>query len=303
VVKRKHAGVSRGPPPALITKSEKAFPPQFPAFSPAIDNGNRKVMPESYARRLCQKIMPEDYAKRLCQKIMEDKFNELVNQLRAALGDNLVALVAYGSAIAAPGNVKKSDYQTMIVAVRLGAADLNKARPAVKSWTAAGFPLPVFFTKQEFTDSLDVFAVEFRQLKRAYRVLYGEDLIAAREASPANLRLQIEYELRGKLLRLRTLFLPEGGSVERLIPLMTDSIVSFVRYLRPALELVGETPPLGRLATVQRVGARLQVDVTPLERILRLRDEPVQLLEVEAQDLFASYVDCLSKLIAAIDKL
>jgi hypothetical protein len=189
------------------------------------------------------------------------------------------------------------------VTQQLSANDLNKARLAVRRWAEAGFPLPVFFTRQEFIDSLDVFAVEFRQMKRAYRVLYGEDLIAEREASPTNLRLQIEYELRGKLLRLRSLYLPEGSSVERLTRLMTDSVVSFVRYLRPVLELVGEAPPLGRLATVQQVGARLQVDVTPLERILRLRDEPVQLLEVEAQDLFASYVDCVSKLIAAVDRL
>lgn len=234
---------------------------------------------------------------------MESKFDALVQQLRAALGENLVSVVLYGSAVAAPGNPKPADYLTLIVTRQLGAAELNKARPAARAWVSAGFPLPVFFTEQEFVDSLDVFAVEFRHLKRAYRVLYGADLIAEREASPANLRAQIEYEMRGKLLRLRSLYLPEGASVERLTRLMTDSVVSFVRYLRPTLELVGEVPPLGRLTTVKQVGARLQVDVTPLERILRLRDEPVQLLEVEAQDLFASYVDCLSKLIAAIDRL
>ncbi len=234
---------------------------------------------------------------------MEDKFNELVNQLRAALGDNLVSVVAYGTAIAAPGNVKPGDYLTLVVADWLGTNDLNKARPAVRGWVAQGFPLPVFFTRQEFLDSLDVFAVEFRHLKRAYRVLHGADLIAGREASKDNLRLQIEYELRGKLLRLRSLYLPESSSVERLMRLMTESIVSFVRYLRPLLEVLGEAPPLGRLATVTRVGERLELDLSSLERILRLRDEPAPLLDVEAQDLFASYVDCLSKVIAAVDKL
>lgn len=234
---------------------------------------------------------------------MDNIFNELVSQLRTALGEQLVSVAVYGSAIAAPGNVKKSDYSTLVVAQTLGAQALNRVRPAVKAWVEAGFALPVFFTKEEFVASLDVFAIEFRQMKRAYRILYGEDLLAEREASPANLRSQIEYELRGKLLRLRALYLPESGSVEQLTQLMTESIISFVRYLRPVLELLGQTPPMGRLATVQQVGAQLHVDVTPLERILRLRDEPVRLLEAEAQDLFASYVDCLSNLIAAVDKL
>ena len=234
---------------------------------------------------------------------MEDKFNELVNRLQTALGDRLVSVVVYGSAIAAPGNPKKADYRTLVVTYALDADELNSARPAAKWWMEENFPLPVFFTRQEFIDSLDVFPVEFRQMKRAYRVLYGEDLLAPREAAPDNLRWQVEYELRGKLLRLRSLYLPEGGSTERLTRLMTDSVVSFVRYLRPVLEIHGETPPLGRLATVRLVGERLDVDVTPLERLLRLRDEPVQLLAVEAQDLFASYVDCLSNIIAAVDKL
>jgi hypothetical protein len=234
---------------------------------------------------------------------MEDRFNELVNRLQAALGDKLVSVVVYGSAVAVLGNPKKSDYRTLIVSHALSADQLNKARPAVQWWTAEGFPLPVFFTRQEFIDSLDVFPVEFRQMKRAYRVLYGEDLLAPREAAKDNLRWQVEYELRGKLLRLRSLYLPEGGSSERLTRLMTDSVVSFVRYLRPLLEILDETPPLGRLATVALVGERLELDVTPLERLLRLRDEPVRLLEAEAQDLFASYVDCLHKIIAAVDKL
>ena len=234
---------------------------------------------------------------------MDEKFNELVNQLRAALGDNLVAVVVYGTAIAAPGNAKSGDYLTLVVAGQFGVAELNKARPVARGWVAQGFPLPVFFTRQEFVDSLDVFAVEFRHLKRGYRVLYGTDLIEGREAAKDNLRTQIEYELRGKLLRLRALYLPEGGSAERLTRLMTDSIVSFVRYIRPILEILGEAPPLGRLATVRRVGERLELNLSPLERILRQRDEPVQLLEAEAQDLFASYLDCLSKIIAAVDKL
>ncbi len=234
---------------------------------------------------------------------MEDKFNELVNRLQTALGDKLVSVIVYGSAVAAPSHPKKADYRTLVVTYALGADELNRARPAARWWVGENFPLPVFFTRQEFIDSLDVFPVEFRQMKRAYRVLYGEDLLAPREAAKDNLRWQAEYELRGKLLRLRSLYLPESASADRLMKLMTDSVASFVRFLRPVLEIFGETPPLGRLATVRLVGERLAVNVTPLERLLRLRDEPVKLLEVETQDLFGSYVDCLGKIIAAVDKL
>ncbi len=234
---------------------------------------------------------------------MDRQFDELVNRLQSAQGANLVSVIVYGSAIAAPGNPKKSDYQLLIVTRRLAATDLRLLRPAIKWWTDAGFAMPVFFTAEEFIDSLDVFPMEFRQMKRAYRVLHGQDLLAGREASKEHLRWQTEHELRGKLLRLRSLALPASESTGELQKLMTESIVSFVRFMRPILEMTGEEPPLGRLATARQVGEQLKVDTSPLVRILQLRDDPKELMEIEAQDLFASYLDCLRQVIEAVDNL
>lgn len=234
---------------------------------------------------------------------MEDMLNELVSLLESAQQENLVSVLVYGSAIAAPGNPKKSDYQLLVATKRLGGENLRRLRPAIQWWTGQGFPMPVFFTAEEFVDSLDVFPIEFRHMKRAYRVLHGQDLLAGKEVSKANLRLETESELRGKLLRLRSLSIPAGETAAGLTRLMTESVVSFVRFMRPILELVGEEPPLGRLATINRVGERLKIDTAPLARILRLRDEPKELMEIEAQDLFASYLNCVANIIEAVDNL
>ncbi len=234
---------------------------------------------------------------------MDNHFDELVSRLRSAQNDNLVSVIVHGSAIAAPGNPKRSDYQTLIVTHRLGANDLRRFRPVIKWWAQMGYEMPVFFASEEFDDSLDVFPIEFRQMKRAYHVLYGRDLLADREASKEHLRWQTELELRGKLLRLRSLALPASESTGDLMNLMTESVVSFVRFLRPIPEIMGEDPPLGRLATARRAGELLRVDTAPLVRILQLRDEPKQLMEMEVQDLFASYLDCLTEVIEAVDNL
>ncbi len=234
---------------------------------------------------------------------MEMTFQELVARLAAAEHDNLVSVIVYGSAIAVPGNAKKSDYQLAIVTRQLTAATLRHVRSTMEWWHGQGFSLPTFFTKAEFATSMDVFPIEFRSMKRAYRVLAGEDLLANAQISNANLRLETESELRGKLLRLRSLAIPASQSASDLTKLMTESIVSFVRYLRPMLELLGEEPPLGRLATATRISERLHLDTAPLISVLRLRDEPKELLEIEAQDLFASYLNCLTRIVEAVDKL
>ncbi len=234
---------------------------------------------------------------------MDYHFDEMVTRLRSAQGENLVSVIVYGSAIAAPGNPKRSDYQLLIGAHRLAASDLRQLRPAVRWWTEMGYEMPVFFTPNEFDDAFDVFPIEFRFMKRAYRVLYGQDLLAGRESSKEHLRWQTEHELRGKLLRLRSLALPASESMGELANLMTESVVTFVRFLRSIPEIHGEEPPLGRRATARRAGEILNVDVEPVIRALQLRDEPSELMEIEVQDLFASYLDCLTRVIEAVDNL
>ena len=234
---------------------------------------------------------------------MDHHFDELVSGLQLAQGGNLVSVIAYGSAVAAPGNPKRSDYQLLIVTERLAARDLREMRPIIRRWTEMGYEMPVLITAEEFGDSLDVFPIEFRNMKRAYRTLYGQDLLAVREASKEHLRWQTEHELRGKLLRLRSLALPASESTDQLAGLMTESVVTFVRLMRPVLEIVGEEPPLERHATAQRVGEILDVDTSPVVRVLRLRNEPAGLMEIEIQDLFASYLDCLTRVVEAVDNL
>jgi predicted nucleotidyltransferase len=234
---------------------------------------------------------------------MDHHFDELVSSLLSTQGGNLVSVIVYGSAVTAPGDPRRSDYQLLIVTERLAARDLREIRPVIRWWTEMGYEMPVFITAEEFGDSLDVFPIEFRLMKRAYRTLYGQDLLVGREASKEHLRWQTEHELRGKLLRLRSLALPAGESTDQLASLMTESVVTFVRLIRSIPEIVGEESPIERLATAQRVGEILDIDTSPIVRALRLRNEPVGLMEVEIQDLFASYLDCITHVIEAVDNL
>lgn len=239
--------------------------------------------------------------------MINEKFKDLnahLRQLQETEGENLVAVVVYGSAITLPETCAKSDFQWLVITRRLDAADLRRIRSVIRALVKDGYSMPAFFTEQEFEDSLDVFPIEFRQMKRAYQVLYGKDLLATAEASAANLRLQIEYELRGKLLRLRSLYLPASDSAPSLLKLMTESVVSFVRIMRSILDLIGEPPAVGRLEATRRVGESLKIDLAPIVRLLELRtDQQRQMTEVETQDLFAAYITSLARVIEAVDKI
>jgi predicted nucleotidyltransferase len=233
---------------------------------------------------------------------MKEKFDELVSRLKRSHGDELISVILHGSTVVLGNAARPSDYRVMVIMATLDARALRQTQEAARWWLAEGFLLPVYFTMGELTASLDVFPIEFRQMKRAYRVLYGKDILQGAEISGTSLRWQIEHELRGKMLRLRALYLPLSESSDGLMKLMTDSIVSFVQLLRPLIELLGGPAPLERQEVIEQAGERLNIDAAPLQRVLKLRNEATQLMELEVQDLFSDYLNCLSQIIAAVDK-
>lgn len=234
---------------------------------------------------------------------METKFNEMVSRLQEAHREQLVSVILSGPAVVAQGNAQPWDHYLLVVTESLSLQDLKRVGSALKWWESEGFPRATCFTRKELISSFDVFPVEFREMQRGYKVLFGEDIFANVVISEVNLRLLTEYELRGKFLRLRALYLPASDDSQRLTRLLTESVVSFAQYLRSVPELFGEEPPLSRFAVVRRAGELLGVEVAPLVRVLRMRDEETHLFGIEIQDLFESYLNCLEEIIEAVDRI
>ena len=70
-----------------------------------------------------------------------------------------------------------------------------------------GKEFPLLFTKEELKRGVDVFPVEFLNIKNDYKILIGEDLLKDIQISKKNLRLQLEFEFRSKLIHLRSEYL------------------------------------------------------------------------------------------------
>jgi predicted nucleotidyltransferase len=238
----------------------------------------------------------------MAKQIAADYFKHLIDDLRSTHGDNLASVVLYGSAAA--GDAARSDYNLLIALNRITPEDLRLAQAPVREWQRLGHPLPVYFTVGELNDAADVFPIEFRQMERARKVLYGRDPFEFVELSDENLRHQTEYELRSKLIQLRRLYIPASVSADRLAGLMSDSLSSFAAIFRAVLMLKGAEPPVARRDTVHAIIRLLSLDGEPFERIFELRQGEAQTLtEVEANDLFAAYLAQIERVIEVVDKI
>ena len=229
---------------------------------------------------------------------------ELVKALNEALGPGLKSVVLFGSAAAGDFVKGVSGHDVLIVADKLGAAELAALSAPLARWRQAGNPQPQLFTAAELAGSADVFPIEFMQMEKARKILFGRDPFEFVKISRANLRHQTEYELRTGLIRLRRLYIPASTSAERLANLMTDSLGSFAALFRAFLILQGQEPPVSKQETIDAITQLLGLDATPFPRILALHNDGAATLTIDqANSLFASYMVQIEKVIEAVDRI
>ena len=233
----------------------------------------------------------------------DSKLGTLVENLRQAHGDNLASIVLYGSVAAGDHVEQHSDHNLLIALKRIASEDLQLSQNAMRDWLKSGQPMPVYFTVEELKRAADVFPIEFLQMEKARKILYGRDPFEFVEISQANLRHQTEYELRTKLIQLRRLYIPASTSVEKLCALMSDSLASFAALFRAVLILHGQEPPVSKADSVRATARLLGLDESPFEQILELRSKDRTLTEAEANRVFSAYLSQIERVIEAVDRI
>lgn len=236
---------------------------------------------------------------------MRNQFDAFIDDLRAAHGKNLASVILYGSAAAGDFVPRRSDYNILIALKKITPADLRAAQPPLREWSKLGHSLPVYFTVAELENAADVFPIEFHQMERARKILYGADVLENLKISDEHLRHQTEFELRSNLIKLRRAYIPASSSAESLINVMSNSLSTFAAIFRAVLLLYGIEPPITKHEIVALTAQHLQIEGRTFEQIFNIREHNFAktLDEVSANKLFADYMEQVEKVIEAVDKL
>jgi hypothetical protein len=157
-------------------------------------------------------------------------------------------------------------------------------------------------TRQELDRSTDVFSIELLDMMQHHRVLFGEDVLATLHI-PMNVhRVQVEYELREKLVLLRQHVLVAVNDEARLWDVLLHSVPSFVTLFRHALIVLGAPSPPRRREAVAAIGQVLTFDVSAIEQVLDVRDRKLEKKKFDLKDLCAGYLSAIEKVADAVDR-
>jgi hypothetical protein len=233
---------------------------------------------------------------------LADELKELVKKLNEAHRENLKAVVLYGSAVGGGELDDDRPKKTLIVLDRIAPSDLKAAHGIAEWWRSEGNPVPVYFTSVEIADSSDVFPIEFIDMSQVRHVLYGTDPFDGLDIPTQNLRHQLEYELRAKLLRLRRLYIPASRNANQLARLMAESLDNFAVLFRHVLVMLGKEAPFNKRDCVMKLAEELSLDKKVLERIFAYAPDDEVWLESETNETFAEYLAQIEKVIEVVDR-
>src|SRR4051794_1753428 len=218
--------------------------------------------------------------------VPEDKIQEFARRVQQGAGTNLESVILYGSAAAGDFDAEFSNLNMFCVLRDSSFAALEKLSPAMKWWQQQKQPAPLLMTRAELEATADVFTIELLDMQQHHRVLVGEDLLKGLQVPLRLHRVQVEYELREKLVLLRQHALLALESDKRLWELLVRSSASFVTLFRHALIALGEEVPAGKREAIARLSKTVGFDPASIYQVLDVREHKAAAKTLDAKELF-----------------
>lgn len=169
----------------------------------------------------------------------EEVFDEFSSDAQSIFGSNLLSVYLYGSGARGEYVQGKSDINFLIVIKSDGLKFLSGVWEYLDKWEKRAISAPLILTESYVASSLDTFPLEFRNMKEANILVYGKEILEELTINDDELRVQVEHELKAKLLSLRQGFMKTKGNRIELIDLISMSLPTFSAIFNGTLHLKG----------------------------------------------------------------
>ncbi len=232
-----------------------------------------------------------------------EKIAPMLDDLLAGHGSNIHSIHVTGSAVISDYHEKLSDINSVVVLHNMDLRFVAFLAPLGKKYGKKRIAAPLVMTPEYVHDSLDAFPVEFLDFKLIHKTVYGPDIFAGLEIARAPLRLQVEREVKTKIIGLRQGYISSLGRREHLSMVLVRSFTGSMALLRAIISLLGKEPPVARTEVITTFGAATKISTESFETLLKLKAKLLKPSAEELSSLFESYYRSLESTAKIIDDL
>ncbi len=235
---------------------------------------------------------------------VRDAAGPFLAELSAACGGTLHSLHVVGSAVTADWIPGRSDVNTLVLLRVPDLATVEAIAPLGRRWRRRGIAAPLVLDEPYVQRSLDVFPVEFLELRQVHETVLGEDILAGIEVRRGDLRAQCEREVKSRLIGLRQGYLGALGEPGPLRELLERFGTGYGPVFRAVVFLHGATPPARRVPLLAALGEATGLDTKVFGELRELRELRERKPSYEAlRDLFERCYRATELLGRVVDEL
>jgi hypothetical protein len=232
-------------------------------------------------------------------------FQPFARELLAKFSSSLLSLSVTGSCITGDFAPGQSDINSVLVLTQTDQPELD-ILASMSRFKKRRIRSPLIMTEEYIRRSLDVFPIEFLEIKLFHKTVYGPDHFGKVAIDNAQLRLQCERDLKGKLIHLQRGYVSCGGRTREIRALLLEALPGFFALLRSMLFLVQapKEPPAQKADVLAEAEAVYHIPLRGLREIIALRaDKGFFVNRDQIVGLFKEVCRITNELCVAIDAL
>jgi hypothetical protein len=195
-----------------------------------------------------------------------------LEDLARVAGGELHSLHVVGSAVTPDWVQGRSDINTLLVLREMDLAVLEAIGPLGKQHRRTGIAPPLVMDTGYIAGSLDVFPMEFLELRLIHETVAGVDLLADLAIGRADLRRQCEREVKSRLVGLRQAYLRALGEPKALAGALVQFLAGYQPLARGILSLLGREVPVRRAEAFAALAAAAGPDAGVFADVLAVKE-------------------------------
>ncbi len=224
---------------------------------------------------------------------------DFAKALSRGLGSRLRAFLVHES-----GAAEGTRHEPVVFVDRVDGALLRRVRELLGEWRRHGVATPIVLDAAHLAEARDVFPLEMLELHDRHLVVVGTvDPAELLDLDQEHLRLEVEQQLKGKIIHLRAAYLAATPSPRELGSLLVGSTEGFVVPLRGLLYLCGKERPKDAAAILRAVETAFGLRLPTFRTLLELAGKGETPAGGELEALFDTYLEETSVLSRLADGL
>ena len=232
---------------------------------------------------------------------VETYFSRWVNRF----GERLDSIYLYGSVVTEDFIPGRSDVNSLVLFDEFVFATAQQVKPMIRDGLKNHIIAPLCLSVETLFRSTDTFPLELIEIQDKNLQIHGSEnrvreLVIPRE----RVRVKVEEQIKGKLIRLCQFYMEHAGPEKRLFEVMMETQRALFPVFRNFLRFVGvEPPPLHKQDILNELEKRTQSDLRPCRRVWDHMRGLAAIPAGEAEKTLGEYMDVLLHLAQTIDRL